>query len=860
MKIINGIKIGGLQQKIFNMMLILILLLMGAYAAVSVWEQNNLKHIVQQASDEQQESIENISEETMKEVLDSSMVQTTALQAYIADDLFSDVQTDVLTMKAFAEELYKHEDQFTVHEFYPPLAENDGTPSAYVLHEPGVDPQDSQILGLVANMSEILLASFSASDNLSGCFVGTTDGNLLAVNDRSGSCLDSDGTPLTIDVRNRPWYVQAAEAGELVFTGVEIDSYTGIATLECAAPIYNDGELVAVVGADIFLDSISDYVKDTATDGGFLCVINQNGEVLFSPQESGTFKAMQSDEAVDLREDSDKELADFIELALAEQTELTQLDIDGTEYYLTGSPMETLGWTVVSVVEKDLTDQPTAAMLEQYDKINADAISAYEQGARRSAITLIILTVLIVLLAIIAALFVARRIVMPLEHMTRRINALSGDDQAFEMEDIYQTDDEIEILAESFALVSKKTREYIEQITTITAEKERIGTELALATRIQADMLPHIFPAFPERTDFDIYASMDPAKEVGGDFYDFFLIDDTHLGIVMADVAGKGVPAALFMMVSKIMIQNFALTGRSPAQVLQATNSQICSNNQEEMFVTVWFGIMDTETGRITAANAGHEYPVLMQSGGKFELLKDKHGLVIGAMDGICYTEYELALTKGSKLFIYTDGVPEATNADNEMFGIARMIDALNIDRNASAKDTLRNVREAVDSFVQEAEQFDDLTMLCLEYKGDSNMADNCKEISIPAEVERLPEVTSFLEEQLEGAGCPMKTKLQISVAAEEIFVNIAHYAYAPGTGIATVRIAIDGDPATATITFIDQGVPFDPLDKNDPDVTLSVEERDIGGLGIYMTKKTMDEVRYEYKNKQNRLTLVKKL
>jgi sigma-B regulation protein RsbU (phosphoserine phosphatase) len=285
------------------------------------------------------------------------------------------------------------------------------------------------------------------------------------------------------------------------------------------------------------------------------------------------------------------------------------------------------------------------------------------------------------------------------------------------MDKAYRTNDEIEILAESFAMLSKRTRDYIQKITVITAEKERIGTELALATRIQADMLPNIFPAFPERPDFDIYASMTPAKEVGGDFYDFFLIDDNHLGLVMADVSGKGVPAALFMMISKILVQNYAMTGRSPAEVLRAVNDQICSNNREEMFVTVWFGILDTRTGKITAANAGHEYPALMPAGGQFELVKDKHGFVIGGMEGVRYREYELQLTPGAKLFLYTDGVPEATDANSELFGTERMLAALNA-APAAPDGILKQVRAAVDGFVKDAEQFDDLTMLCLEYKG----------------------------------------------------------------------------------------------------------------------------------------------
>ena len=724
MKIINGIKIGGLQQKIFNLMLIFILALVGAYVAVSVWQQRDLADIVQESGARQQESIIDVSEETMEAVLSAAMTQSTALQAYIADDLFGDVRTDVLTLQAFATELFEHADDFSAHPVYAPSAVDDGTASVQVLHEPGADPENSETLGLVSNMGEIMLAMFEASDKLSGCFVGTTDGNLLFVNDRSGSYVLEDGTPMTMDVQSRPWYTRAAEAGELVFTGVETDAYTGIPTLECAAPVYQDGRLVAVVGADIFLTAISDYVDRSTGNGGFLCVVNENGQVLFSPEKDGPFKVERSENARDLREDGNEELARFVTRALRENTGLVPITVDGKEYYMTGAPMASVGWAVLSVVDRAFTRQPTAAMLERYDEINAEALATYAEGASKSAKIFVILTIAILLSAIIGALTVAGQTVRPLELMTRRINALSGGDHVFEMEDAYRTDDEIEILAESFAMLSKRTRDYITQITQITAEKERIGTELALATRIQADMLPNIFPAFPERPEFDIYATMTPAKEVGGDFYDFFLIDDDHLGLVMADVSGKGVPAALFMMISKILVQNYAMTGRGPAEVLQAVNEQICSNNREEMFVTVWFGILDTRTGKIVAANAGHEYPALMPAGGRFELVKDKHGFVIGGMDGMRYKEYELELKPGAKLFLYTDGVPEATDANQELFGTDRMLAVLNVDAAAVPKEVLKQVRSAVDGFVKDAEQFDDLTMLCLEYRGgDTNEA-----------------------------------------------------------------------------------------------------------------------------------------
>jgi serine phosphatase RsbU (regulator of sigma subunit) len=262
------------------------------------------------------------------------------------------------------------------------------------------------------------------------------------------------------------------------------------------------------------------------------------------------------------------------------------------------------------------------------------------------------------------------------------------------------------------------------------AEQERIASELSMANRIQASMLPGNYPAFPDRTEFDVFATMDPAKEVGGDFYDFFLIDDDHLGLVIADVSGKGIPAALFMMISKSLVKNCAMLGRSPAEILETTNESICANNREEMFVTVWVGILEISTGKLTAANAGHEYPTIKRADSGFEIYKDKHGFVIGGMEGMIYKEYTIDLSPGDKLFLYTDGVPEATDRENQLFGTERMLAALNSAPEASPQDILRNVRRAVDLFVQNEEQFDDLTMLCIEYKGvevpESAEADIC--------------------------------------------------------------------------------------------------------------------------------------
>jgi sigma-B regulation protein RsbU (phosphoserine phosphatase) len=302
--------------------------------------------------------------------------------------------------------------------------------------------------------------------------------------------------------------------------------------------------------------------------------------------------------------------------------------------------------------------------------------------------------------------------------MTRRIAVLTGENPVFEMSDEYKSGDEIEVLAKSFADLSNRTREYMEENLRITAEKERIGAELNVATRIQADMLPQIFPAFPERKDFDLYASMDPAKEVGGDFYDFFLIDEDHLAMVLADVSGKGVPAALFMVVAKTLIKNRAKMGGSPAEILSDVNRELSESNTSGLFVTVWMAILQLSTGKGMAANAGHEHPALRHKDGDFVLVEYKHSPPLGLLEEVPVFEHVFQLEKGDVLFVYTDGVTEATQKGKKMFGVQRMLAALNQKRGAAPKEVLEHMTEQIVGFVGEADQFDDITMLSFAYYG----------------------------------------------------------------------------------------------------------------------------------------------
>ncbi len=243
-------------------------------------------------------------------------------------------------------------------------------------------------------------------------------------------------------------------------------------------------------------------------------------------------------------------------------------------------------------------------------------------------------------------------------------------------------------------------------------------SELHMAFNIQESMLPHVFPPFPSRDEFELYASMDPAREVGGDFYDYFLIDDQHLAVLIADVSDKGVPAALFMMSAKNMINYRAHQGGTPAEILSDINAHIARDNNSGMFVTIWIGILDLTNGVMACANAGHEYPAICGADGVFRIFRDKHGLIVGAMENVKYRDYEMVLNPGWKIFVYTDGVPEANNQEGEIFGMSRLEASLNRTAGESPEMILRNIRADVDAFANGAKQFDDLTMLCLEYKG----------------------------------------------------------------------------------------------------------------------------------------------
>ena len=466
---------------------------------------------------------------------------------------------------------------------------------------------------------------------------------------------------------------------------------------------------------------------------------------------------------------------------------------------------------------------------------------------------MIVTAVLTALTVVLVWLFFSRRLIRPIGRLTKEAERFARETSRAPspLTDGFSRIRELNTLAVSLDAMENDTLQNIDRLTAATVERERIGTELHVAKKIQTGLLPATFPPYPDRTEFDIYAFMQPAKEIGGDFYDFFLQDDDHLALVIADVSGKGIPAALFMTAAKVSIQVCAMNGGTPAQILTKANTRIYENNAEDMFVTVWLGILELSTGKLLYANAGHEDPVFCR-GGQFRLEKSRHGFVLGAMPDTQYCDAETVLTNGDALFLYTDGVSDAMNPAQQMFGLSALEKTLNGCGEKTAQERVDAVQNAVQAFTDGAPQFDDITMLCLCYS--KKEAEN---LQIPAQTEQLPRVMEYLDGVLEQADCPMKAQMQIELAVVELFTNIAHYAYGDGDGSAEISVSVSG--GVATITLTDSGVPYNPLEKDDPDVTLSAEDRQVGGLGIFLVKKNMDAVDYAYQDGHNRLTITKK-
>jgi sigma-B regulation protein RsbU (phosphoserine phosphatase) len=656
------------------------------------------------------------------------------------------------------------------------------------------------------------------NDQARACFYAFHDKNTGTVK------LDDTFNPDEYDYQNKTWYTELKDnikyPNQTSWTKPYVDDSGSYSLMTTAGAGFFDeeGSLLGLSTVDWGIDEVVKEltsVKPTVNSFILLCVPEKDYIISNTYNKNDTGAAIGSI-PWDIASDS------FI--------------LDGKKYLRFGKYMDN-GWFMsVQIPENEI----------------------FEEAERneRIFIAVILLSAIIVLFA--AYLFISKYINNPIKKLTQEVSKIEIGN--LESQINITTKDELGEFAKVINKMTVDLKNSIEENARERKKTERFNVELNVAMNIQTSILPSVFPPFPDRNEFDIYASMHAAKEVGGDLYDFFFIDKNNLAVVIADVSGKGIPAALFMVIAKTLIKNCSLC-KSPKMLMESVNKKLCEGNDASIFVTAFVGFYNLPTGRFVYINAGHNPPLLKKKGGKFEYLRTAPCMILAFLKDTKYKEEELYLEKGDLIYMYTDGVTEAMNHKMEMFGEQKLLETVNQFAESTPKEIIYSVKKAIDNFTDEEEQADDITMLALKIgKSDefenSIMKGNVSELKIEAKTENLRTSIAFVNQELEIYKHEVDLINEIDIAVEEIFINIANYAYYPENGNVLISVSAG---EKIKIKFEDTGRPYNPLEQADPNLESSPEKREIGGLGIYLAKKIMDTMEYTRVGNKNILVMTKK-
>ncbi|MCL2689128.1 MAG: SpoIIE family protein phosphatase [Chitinispirillia bacterium] len=703
---------GGIKRKILLIVSGISILSLAALCSAAFWGLFSIKTQMQQSSARLGESAaEKSSAFLEREAVDKLMTKAQS-RAKIINERLLIIAKDAVYFAEHVTGIYKNSAALTpVHVEFSSSA-NIGTLTMQLKSAGGRADYHriKKEAGLLGNITPAFVSNASDMGEITvSIFLGTESGFSITYDPFS-----SDENAV-FDPRTRPWYTGAKERGGTYWTSSYIGASSGKYMVTCSHPFYGrDGTLKGAVGIDVIIDDLNNEVVNIDVgENGYAFIMDAAATVMASRELEGSEAARSIKISEFIK--NNPQYNNIVNMIVEGETGFERVITDEGEKFVAFAPITAAGWSVVTVLPiaeiMGLVKENSAAI----ERMTAETLSAV-----RSAIMLTLTVFIFVFAAaVLAVIYFARtfsdKITQPIVTLEKGLERIAGGELDTKIE--IKTGDEIEVLGGSVNSMAQKLKEHIKTLQSVTAEKERIGAELHVAKNIQASMLPCIFPPYPDRTEFDIYALMQPAKEVGGDFYDFFFVDNNTLVVTAADVSGKGVPAALFMVIAKTLIKNTAQSGKSPSQVFQIVNDMLCENNTAAMFVTAFMGYLDVTNGKLTFVNAGHTPPIL-DSGRGHDFLKTRPGFVLGGIEGMRYEQSEVTLKKGDELFLYTDGVTEAMNSKKEMFGKERLIEVIDTNHNQPIKEFTISIKQEIDNFAQGLEQSDDITMLSLRYRG----------------------------------------------------------------------------------------------------------------------------------------------
>ena len=699
-------------------------------SGIAFYGMTAIRRDVSEMGTELGESGANYTQNLMTQQLKETLGALAKSRAEYIDDNMERMLQDVRLLAEVMTEIATHSENYQPRTIPDPRFERIGKAETYIIYSPalraqGIDPALRNEIEIASNIRDYLVPLAKSYLNFKSSFyVGSKNGYFLC----SGILPGVDYSPIiddeiyNYDPRQRPWYLNAQAANQPIFSEIyeDIDfdeNGNPYQVVGCSAPYYDENGFAGVAGIDLSNTDINQAVMKTGVgEKGFSIVLDDRGKVIISPHKEGIFVAKEDGE--DLRHSKNTALADAAKSMVNGESGVSLVKVDGEDYYIAYAPMPSVGWSFATLThEEEILSSAEesrgyfAAQIENFQE-------TLQQEYKFMAFTAAALLVVLFGGMIYVSNKLSKRFVKPILTLSDSVREIAGGNLDKKITDV-NTGDEIEHLAVCFNAMTDELKEYMNNLTKVTAEKERIATELNVARDIQRGMLPNEFPPYPDKNEFDIFATMDAAKEVGGDFYDFYLLDENHLVVTIADVSGKGIPASLFMVISKTVLKNFAVFMNNPddfSAVMECANNQLCQGNEEMMFVTVFLGMLDLQTGRFVYVNGGHNPPVIYHAKeNRAEFLKVNKNFVLGGMEDMTFKQQEIQLEHGDLIFMYTDGINEAMNIDKEEYTSERLLNFMNkTDCKAKLTDLLAAVRADIADHVKDAEQSDDMTMVAL--------------------------------------------------------------------------------------------------------------------------------------------------
>ena len=701
-----------LGKRIFLMMLLITITVSAALFVVAYIDMMSLRDNAKALSQELGESASKVAEDGIVSEANKTMMHVTVAKAENHNNEFGVIQKQIKQMCDVMNHKYAYSE---IDQGYVPPYLLD-TPDGVVMGRSAVAKRvtiDDIIVEeqkTISTLEPLITAIYDTNDIIMNVMVGTKSGIFYRYSDYNR--FDEE-----YDVNTRGWYLDAMDnPGKIIWSDAYEDAYGKLVLTVSCAYKNEEGEYVGVIASDIMVQTIvSNVLLNDKISNGYAFLLNRDGKYLAYPgMNSAEFD-------VDPISDGDSVKKQIVKQMVGGGTGKASFEKDGKKMLVFFAPINTTGWTYAMVVPLEGLTSPVRDATTVIDEGTSSALVRMDDTIREMLGAFIMIFIVILAIIIAASYSLTSSISNPVSHMLEGVLEIGKGNLDYVID--VSGNDELSTLGDGINNMAVDLKKHIEELTEITAEKQRMGTELQLATSIQSGMLPQIFPKFSSNEHYLLSASMNPAKEVGGDFYDFFMVDEDRLAMVIADVSGKGVPAALFMVISKVLIKTHTLAGGSVSEILENVNNQLCESNNSDMFVTVLLGIVNIKTGHLEYANAGHECPIIKRKGGEYYASAEKHSFVIGGLEGVKYKQFSVDLGEGDIIFTYTDGIPEANNSNNEMYGMEKTVATLNRYKDAEPEELIKLLKADVDDFAGDAPQFDDMTMLC--YKQLKTQSDN---------------------------------------------------------------------------------------------------------------------------------------